>query len=84
MGASSSPAPTEEEEHDEEEPKEEESPEEHPPPQATGEDNVKASKAKEESAKGTGTAKVESSGEEKPRNGNARHRAKDQGPLRVR
>jgi hypothetical protein len=41
----------EEEEHEEEEPKEEESAEEHPPPQATGEDNVKASKAKEESAK---------------------------------
>lgn len=34
----------------EEEPKEEETPEEHPPAQATGEDNVEASKAKEDSA----------------------------------
>ena len=34
----------------EEESEEEEAPEEHPPAQATGEDNIKASKAKEESA----------------------------------
>jgi len=44
----------EEEEQHEEETKEEEQPEESaPPPQATGEDNVEASKAKEESAEST-------------------------------
>jgi hypothetical protein len=50
-------AKKEKEEHDEEEAHEgeekEEKPEENPPPQATGEDNVKASGEKEESAEGS-------------------------------